>query len=1101
MGPYRFCVFGPITLLLLTQASCSPLHVVLCPNVIRLEAEEVISVTSLEAEYDVKFRVYLREYPGHQRIFSERNITVHPGEVQTTTVKMRVSDMPQESDPPSPHARVFVSLVVESVDHTPHFRKEVTLLVNSRPGYIFVQTDKPLYTPHQSVYIRVMTLNEAFRPMKWPVQVEIQNPEDMTISRKTIESNDLFIKDVLQIPENPVYGNWTVTARFMNGLKTSSAIRFEVKEYVLPTFAVSFHIPEDRQVLLPNDTHFYMTVQAEYVYGKPVKGHVTVTYGLLWHGHVFTVGKQRNLQLNETGYTECGITMQELRLPVQSVWFPNGGRLHIKAHVTELASGRAQRADDVSVVFSDHLYVVRFIRSPRYFKPGLPYVLEVDALKANGEAGPNLPLNVECRVDLGGRGDTEPIPLHPTYRDRGAAVVTDAMGHISVSYLIPPAAKTLKFKIMPTDARGDSLSTYHFHARPFYSPSNVYMQVHAAFSDPSQRGAKPKVGDYVSVTSTYTSAEDITTISLVVISRGRIVWQVSTKNILGNVTAFHFTLTQDMTPGSRLLTFATRGNKPGSEIISDSVWMDIEASCDGEVKIKRENVRRKILRPGDVGTVSLSGPPHTTVGIVAVDSAVHHMRNTSLTRKGVFDELLKHDRGCGSGGGRDAGNVFESAGLSVLTNAGLEMRAKKVEGCVDMRVKRSTHAVNRAKEVCCQEGFQLLNASLELCYFASQELKKVIGSRLCAQEFFDCCKDKVQGRQSKDPSSRLMAMEDKLPEALEMTFDEERKALAEIPLRTNFPESWWFEEYNLGREGKVDVDFVLPDSITTWSVQAVGMSQGAGLCVAPPLQVTAFRNFFVQVDLPYSVVRLEQVEARATIYNYLSRTLRVRLALESEEGICYSGEPGKMTELVRLEIPPHDASSAYFPIVPLEIGQFPIRVMAFSAWGQDAVEKTLRVEGEGLEKIHTISVMLDPSGKRFLRNRSSNHSFHIKNEVKVEEKRQNVELDLDLPQEMVPDTDSCTVHAMGDLLGPTLNVVIEGVAEILRLPTGCGEQNLIYLAPNVYVTRYLRATRRLSSELERKALAVIRQGVTRQMTFRKPNFSFATWQHADASTW
>ena len=34
------------------------------------------------------------------------------------------------------------------------------------------------------------------------------------------------------------------------------------------------------------------------MYGKPVKGHVTVTYGLLWHGHVFTVGKQRNLQVN-----------------------------------------------------------------------------------------------------------------------------------------------------------------------------------------------------------------------------------------------------------------------------------------------------------------------------------------------------------------------------------------------------------------------------------------------------------------------------------------------------------------------------------------------------------------------------------------------------------------------------------------------------------------------------------------------------------------------------------------------------------------------------------------------------------------------------------
>ncbi|RUS87187.1 hypothetical protein EGW08_005027 [Elysia chlorotica] len=1024
---------------------------------------------------------------------------------------MRVQDLPPEPDPPSPNARVFVTLVVESLEHTPHFRKEVALLVNSKPGYIFVQTDKPLYTPHQSVYIRVMTLNEAFRPMKWSVQVEIKNPDAMTISRRTLESQDLFSKDVLQIPENPLYGNWTVTAAFMNGLKTSRTVRFEVKEYVLPTFSVSFQIPESRRVILPNDTHFHMTVQAQYVYGKPVKGHVTVTYGLLWHGHVFTVGKQRNLQLNGTGQAECGITIQELQLPVQSVWFPDGGRLHVKAHVTELASGRVQRADDVSVVFSDHLYVLRFLRSPRFFKPGLPYVLEVDVLKANGDAGPNLPLNVECQVDEadvddGDDGDdsndsTETRLLHPSYREPGLPAVTDALGHLRVTYFVPPRAKTLKFKITPSAAREGSLSTYHFHARRFYSPSGVYMQVHADITDPYKRGMKPKVGDYISVTSTYTSAEDITTVSLVVISRGRIVWQVSTKNILGNMTAFHFTLTQDMTPGSRLLTFATRGNEPGAEIISDSVWMDIDSGCDGEVGIKREDMRRKILRPGDVGTVTLSGPPHTTIGLVAVDSAVYHMRNSSFTRAGVFDEMLKHDRGCGSGGGRDAGNVFESAGLSVLTNAGLDMETKKVEGCADKRVKRSTHAVNKAKEICCQEGYQLRNASLELCYFASQELIKMIGSRLCAQEFFDCCRDNVQGRQAQDASSRLTAMEDKLPEALEMSFDEERKALGEIPLRTNFPESWWFEEYNLGPEGKVDVDFVLPDSITTWTVQAVGMSQEAGLCVAPPLHVTAFRNFFVQVDLPYSVVRLEQVEARATIYNYLPRTLRVRLALESEEGICYSGEPGKMTELVRLEIPPHDASSAYFPIVPLEIGEFPIRVMAFSAWGQDAVEKTLRVEGEGLEKIHTISVMLDPSGKRFLRNRSSNHSFHIKNEVKVDEKRQSVELDLDLPQEMVPDTDSCTVHAMGDLLGPTLNVVIEDVAEILRLPTGCGEQNLIYLAPNVYVTRYLRATRRLSSELEKKALAVIRQGVMRQMTFRKPNFSFATWQHADASTW
>ena len=73
----------------------------------------------------------------------------------------------------------------------------------------------------------------------------------------------------------------------------------------------------------------------------------------------------------------------------------------------------------------------------------------------------------------------------------------------------------------------------------------------------------------------------------------------------------------------------------------------------------------------------------------------------------------------------------------------------------------------------------------------------------------------------------------------------------------------------------MDVDFALPDSITTWVLQAVGVSPEAGLCVAQPINVTAFRPFFVHVELPYSAIRLEQLEVRATVYNYMHRTLSV----------------------------------------------------------------------------------------------------------------------------------------------------------------------------------------------------------------------------------
>lgn len=71
---------------------------------------------------------------------------------------------------------------------------------------------------------------------------------------------------------------------------------------------------------------------------------------------------------------------------------------------------------------------------------------------------------------------------------------------------------------------------------------------------------------------------------------------------------------------------------------------------------------------------------------------------------------------------------------------------------------------------------------------------------------------------------------------------------------------------------------------------------------------------------------------------------KVNLLMHSVDGICYSSPPGENTDFVRLEIEPNEAASAYFPVVPLEIGEFPITVKAFSSWGRDAVERILRVE-------------------------------------------------------------------------------------------------------------------------------------------------------------
>ena len=78
--------------------------------------------------------------------------------------------------------------------------------------------------------------------------------------------------------------------------------------------------------------------------------------------------------------------------------------------------------------------------------------------------------------------------------------------------------------------------------------------------------------------------------------------------------------------------------------------------------------------------------------------------------------------------------------------------------------------------------------------------------------------------------------------------------------------------------------------------------------------------------------------------------------------------------------------------------------------------------------MHTVSLLLDPSGRRF--QHSTNTSYSMKSHVA--ERKQNVELDLDLPEEVIPDTDSCTLHAMGDLVGPMLTLLVEGASNLLR---------------------------------------------------------------------
>ena len=56
-------------------------------------------------------------------------------------------------------------------------------------------------------------------------------------------------------------------------------------------------------------------------------------------------------------------------------------------------------------------------------------------------------------------------------------------------------------------------------------------------------------------------------------------------------------------------------------------------------------------------------------------------------------------------------------------------------------------------------------------------------------------------------------------------------------------------------------------------------------------------------------------------------------------------------------------------------------------------------------------------------------------------------------------------------MGPTLKV-----DSLLRLPYGCGEQNMVNFAPSIYIVKYLSSVEQLSESIENKAKNIMRTG-------------------------
>ncbi|XP_032868094.1 complement C3-like isoform X2 [Amblyraja radiata] len=1047
---------------------CDPLFILTAPNVLRIDSEENVILEAHNFGSDIDVTIYLQDFPARERRLWDTTIALTSVNkyIAKATVKIPANLLPKLS-----RGNQYVYLEASS----PNFKMQTVILVSHQAGHIFIQTDKPIYTPTQTVLYRLLSVDNEMKPNKKAKMVQLVNPQDVIVERtevRVIDASGIGGKS-FPIPEIANIGMWKIIASYKDAPTVNFTTRFEVKEYVLPSFEVT--LGSVHPFFQVDDRELHITITARFTYGKPVQGRAFILFGIMKSGEKLSIAKSLQSVPVVDGRGEAILTKEQLMENFENIDELVGSSIYVSASVITHAGSDMVEAEKTDIKIVRSPYTISFSKTSKYYKPGMPFDMMVYVANPDGS-----PAN---RIAVKADGFNVKSKTH-------------ADGVTSLTVNTPGIAGPFRVEVS-TDA----------------PELSAHQQAHAtmvAFPYATQRGSKNYLHISIQHKELHAGDDDllvhlniendddgtreqISYFTYMLISNGKIVdfgRQLRTQN--QRVVTLQFPIKANLIPSFRLLVYYYVVIGGQVELVADSVWIDVEDTCMGHLKISATNPNdeKKIYSPGGGLTMKLTGDPGAKVGLVAVDKAVFALsKKNKITQSKIWSVVEKNDIGCTPGSGRDVFGVFSDAGLAFVTSTDLKTETRTELRCKqpNLRKRRATALAELKSETlqkfkttllqrCCNAGFTL-NLMLLSC---SNRARRITKGNDCRNAFKHCC----------ETVTKYMGQLQKSTLRLGRSTDEDYVNYEDITVRSQFPESWLWHTYTLpqGKNGVASVDIMhyLKDSITTWEIQAVSVSPTEGVCIAEPYDVTVLKDFFIDLRLPYATVRYEQVEIRAVLYNYHHKDITVRVQFPYNENMCSNAKRTERYTTI-IKIPKKSTAVVPYVIIPLTIGEIMIEVKASvnGVFVNDAVRKPLRVLPEGIKTELPVDTHdLNPKGKEQVFNVS-----------------------VLPPKDMVPRTEPLIfISAQGDLLTQSIEKTIDGLKlkHLIRIPRGSGEQNMASMTPVVIVVKYLDEKNEwpLVGEAAREtALKNIQTGYIQELVYRKEEGSFAAFTYREASTW
>uniref|UniRef100_W5KJW0 Complement component 5 n=1 Tax=Astyanax mexicanus TaxID=7994 RepID=W5KJW0_ASTMX len=1018
-------------------------YLITAPKLWRVDAMETVLVHLIGYEQETTVKLNLKSSLAlcAKTYASESVILNAQNQFQaSTTLRIYPKDISKEQ------TEVYLEAVSSS------FSTSQKIPVTRQNGFLFIQTDKPLYTPEQKVEVRVYSLNAELRKSSRAVSLTFIDPEGTKM--EVIEVADINgVKPLLppfKIPLKPIFGVWKIEAAYTNDFSTTATAEFEIKEYVLPSISVRIQ-PEDNYVSIVNFEAFKINIFAKYVSGTPVdSAEVFLKFGYISNNVI--------VMLPSTLIVELDIksALSKMDSGPMTLRDMNNHFLHVVVLLQESTGGISQEAILSNVKFANAPFTLSLIATPPFIKPTLPYSIRVLVKDPLGE--PVSGVGVKMRGTLTNTNqEQEPIRFQGFLNE-----ITHSSQKDGVVYFIwntPGHAAKADFTFETADPQYPPESQAQLQLK-----TEVYQSVNQRFLyiDLPSELSSFEVDSYANI-KIYFSYRDylpLKSFNYQIVSKGKVVKFATVQRVSEKSQNINFKVMADMVPSARLLVYYILSGEQRAELVADSVWLDIKAKCVNSLDVISEAYKPKEKLQLSVKTKSDS--LSSLVALSAVDMALYSLRSND---KDPMNKVLRHfehsDLGCGGGGGRNNIDVFHRAGLTFLTNANVII-VISCNVCPAAQQYKPFH-------LWCLAGTDSF-PTLETCLQRTQRLK--VEDRRCRRAFLECCLFAQDLRSKTD---------DRIILSRSGIFLED---VAPVQVRSYFPESWLWEEHAVSRSGSLSITKSLPDSLTTWEMKAVGVFNN-GICVADPVQVRVTQALSVDVPLPYSMVRGEQIELKGSVYNQNDIDTTFSVTLQAAEGVCVfrgtlqneDGDPHVNKGKIRAR----SVETVRFFIMALEVGTHELKFTLTTTSATEILVKKLRVVPEGIRKETWIGGRIDPQGVY-------GKNFNVMS---------------------ISDRKHAKKHLSfySELLGELLSIITDpkGIMKLLTLPRGSAEVELLSLLPVFYVYDYLERAEEWghvgdisSAGLKRK----MEEGIISIMSFKsKREHSFTLFRNKEASTW